>query len=133
MLGACSASGLAYLDAASHLCVHPAFGTWFALRALVVVDAEGPGPVLVRQLPCPFTPEQQQQIEQRVAELEVRRRCPAAAAAQLPLLRSCRCCCPAATAAAAAAAQLPPLLPSCRPGPPRAPPQPPPAACLPSA
>jgi methylmalonic aciduria homocystinuria type C protein len=35
------ASGLAYLSP-SHLSIHPAFGPWLALRAVVVVDTDGP-------------------------------------------------------------------------------------------
>ena len=44
-------AGLAWL-APSHLCVHPVFGPWIALRAAVVIDVEGPprGPAL--QPPC---------------------------------------------------------------------------------
>jgi len=36
-------AGLAWL-APSHLCVHPTFGPWIALRAAVVLDLEGPPP-----------------------------------------------------------------------------------------
>ena len=32
------AIGLAHLDAASHLCLHPKYGPWFSLRALLVFD-----------------------------------------------------------------------------------------------
>jgi hypothetical protein len=32
------AVGLAHLDAASHLCLHPKYGPWFSLRALLVFD-----------------------------------------------------------------------------------------------
>ena len=39
MQRAASAAGLAYLDAGSHLCLHPRFGPWFALRATLVFDA----------------------------------------------------------------------------------------------
>ena len=39
MQRAASAAGLAYLDAGSHLCLHPKFGPWFALRATLVFDA----------------------------------------------------------------------------------------------
>jgi methylmalonic aciduria homocystinuria type C protein len=35
------ASGLAYLSP-SHLSVHPVYGPWLALRAVIVVDADGP-------------------------------------------------------------------------------------------
>jgi hypothetical protein len=34
-------AGLAYL-APSHLCVHPVYGPWLALRALIIVDEDGP-------------------------------------------------------------------------------------------
>ncbi|MBK9072846.1 MAG: hypothetical protein IPL79_17875 [Myxococcales bacterium] len=36
------AAGLAYL-APSQLCIHPIYGPWFSLRALVVLDAPAPG------------------------------------------------------------------------------------------
>lgn len=32
------AVGMAHLDAASHLCLHPKYGPWFSLRALLVFD-----------------------------------------------------------------------------------------------
>jgi hypothetical protein len=35
---ALQAAGLAHLDAASHLCLHPKYGPWFSLRALLVFD-----------------------------------------------------------------------------------------------
>lgn len=38
---AAAVAGLAWL-APSHLCVHPTFGPWIALRAVVVFDADGP-------------------------------------------------------------------------------------------
>lgn len=41
MLRAAKASGLAYLDPTLHLCVHPLHGPWIALRAVVVLDADG--------------------------------------------------------------------------------------------
>ena len=45
-------SGLAYLSPA-HLAVHPHFGPWIALRAVVVVDVEGPsGPPPKMDAPC---------------------------------------------------------------------------------
>ncbi|WP_428263734.1 hypothetical protein [Haliangium sp.] len=45
-------SGLAYL-APSQLSVHPRYGPWIALRALVVVDREGPpGPAPTLAPPC---------------------------------------------------------------------------------
>lgn len=45
-------AGLAYLSP-SHLCVHATFGPWIALRAAVVVDADGPvDPPPEPQNPC---------------------------------------------------------------------------------
>jgi len=38
---AAAVAGLAYL-APSHLCVHPEYGPWIALRAVIVLDADGP-------------------------------------------------------------------------------------------
>jgi methylmalonic aciduria homocystinuria type C protein len=42
---------LAYL-APSHLCVHPTFGPWMALRAAIVIDVEGPSRLPQLQRPC---------------------------------------------------------------------------------
>lgn len=35
---ALQAIGLAHLDTASHLCLHPKYGPWFSLRAVLVFD-----------------------------------------------------------------------------------------------
>lgn len=72
MLRASHVSGLAYLDTASHLCMHPTYGPWFALRSLIIIDADGPDAADIQPLECPFTQHQQQQIEQRVAELKAK-------------------------------------------------------------
>jgi methylmalonic aciduria homocystinuria type C protein len=45
-------AGLAYL-APSHLSVHPVYGPWIALRAVVVIDVDGPpGPAPTLAPPC---------------------------------------------------------------------------------
>lgn len=44
-------AGLAYLTP-SHLSVHPIYGPWIALRAVVVVDADGPAEVPTLAAPC---------------------------------------------------------------------------------
>ena len=44
-------AGLAWL-APSHMCVHPTFGPWLALRAAVVIDVEGPPARLPIAAPC---------------------------------------------------------------------------------
>jgi methylmalonic aciduria homocystinuria type C protein len=44
-------AGLAWL-APSHVCVHPTFGPWIALRAAVVIDVEGPPPRAPLPPPC---------------------------------------------------------------------------------
>jgi hypothetical protein len=72
MLRASHVSGLAYLDKASHLCMHPTHGPWFALRSLIIIDADGPDAADIQPLGCPFTQDQQQQIEQSVAELKAK-------------------------------------------------------------
>lgn len=41
MLTAAEISGLAFHDDQTHLCVHPKFGPWFALRAVLVLDMPG--------------------------------------------------------------------------------------------
>jgi methylmalonic aciduria homocystinuria type C protein len=44
-------AGLAAL-APSHLCVHPTFGPWIALRAAIAVDVEGPAPAPATPRAC---------------------------------------------------------------------------------
>ena len=44
-------AGLAWL-APSHVCVHPVFGPWIALRAAVVIDVDGPAPRPPAAPPC---------------------------------------------------------------------------------
>jgi methylmalonic aciduria homocystinuria type C protein len=46
-----AAAGLAALGPA-HLCVHPTFGPWIALRAVVVLDAPPPEAVELTRSPC---------------------------------------------------------------------------------
>jgi methylmalonic aciduria homocystinuria type C protein len=38
--------------APSHMCVHPTFGPWMALRAAIVIDVEGPPPRAPIAPPC---------------------------------------------------------------------------------
>lgn len=45
------AAGLAYLTP-SHLSVHPIYGPWIALRAVVVIDVEGPAEPAPLAAPC---------------------------------------------------------------------------------
>lgn len=47
-------AGLAYL-APSHLSVHPVYGPWIALRAVVVVDQDGPPGPAALAAPCDCT------------------------------------------------------------------------------
>jgi methylmalonic aciduria homocystinuria type C protein len=47
-------AGLAYLTPA-HLSVHPVFGPWIALRAVVVIDREGPAEPTPLAAPCDCT------------------------------------------------------------------------------
>ena len=44
-------AGLAHLQP-SHLCVHPVFGPWIAMRAVIVLDAEGPSVPAPTAAPC---------------------------------------------------------------------------------
>ena len=44
-------AGLAWLSP-SHMCVHPVYGPWFALRAAVVLDVDGPPPRTPLSPPC---------------------------------------------------------------------------------
>jgi len=48
---AASVAGLAYL-APSHLCVHPVYGPWIALRAVIVLDEDGPARAPAIAPPC---------------------------------------------------------------------------------
>lgn len=54
MLRAAQLSGLAYYSSTTHLCMHPEYGPWFALRAVAVFDTNGPDPSNVSELPCPY-------------------------------------------------------------------------------
>lgn len=53
MMRAAQLSGLAYYSSTTHLCMHPEYGPWFALRAVAVFDVDGPDPAAFHQLPCP--------------------------------------------------------------------------------
>lgn len=53
MMRAAQLSGLAYYSSTTHLCMHPTYGPWFALRAVAVFDVDGPDPAAFSQLPCP--------------------------------------------------------------------------------
>jgi methylmalonic aciduria homocystinuria type C protein len=44
-------AGLAWLSP-SHMCIHPVYGPWFALRAAIVVDVDGPPPRPPLAPPC---------------------------------------------------------------------------------
>ncbi|GBG73028.1 hypothetical protein CBR_g12747 [Chara braunii] len=48
-------AGVAFLDQVSHLCLHPQFGPWFSLRAVLVFDLEPPT-IRPRELKNPLTP-----------------------------------------------------------------------------
>lgn len=56
-------SGFAYLDPNLHLCVHPQFGSWFSLRAVLLLPNECflPKPIEVDSL---VTQEEQEEIKQ---------------------------------------------------------------------
>ena len=43
MLRVAQLSGLAYYSSTTHLCMHPVYGPWFALRAVIVFDIPWPG------------------------------------------------------------------------------------------
>lgn len=43
MLRVAQLSGLAYYSSTTHLCMHPLYGPWFALRAVAVFDLPWPG------------------------------------------------------------------------------------------
>lgn len=54
MLRAAQLSGLAYYSSITHLCMHPKYGPWFALRAVAVFDCDGTIARGFQQLPCPY-------------------------------------------------------------------------------
>lgn len=45
-----AAAGLAWLSS-SHMCIHPTYGPWFALRAAIVIDVDGPAQPPARLAP----------------------------------------------------------------------------------
>lgn len=64
MQDAAAASGAAYFDPESHLCIHPKYGPWISYRAIVVFFAES-NSVNNRKIPppppplgCPLSPEE---------------------------------------------------------------------------
>lgn len=64
MMRAAQLSGLAYYSSTTHLCMHPRYGPWFALRAVAVFDVDGPDPSAFTQLPCPHPDLEAQAAEQ---------------------------------------------------------------------
>lgn len=57
------AAGLADLDQQTHLCLHPKFGSWFALRCVLVFDGiEYIGP-RKPQLTYPLTPSTREYVK----------------------------------------------------------------------
>lgn len=50
---AAAAAGMAYLDTTTHLALHPTYGQWFSLRALILVDRllRSPGPYFPMECP----------------------------------------------------------------------------------
>eukprot|EP00877_Chromochloris_zofingiensis_P014264 jgi/Chrzof1/9091/Cz03g35220.t1 len=68
MLRAAHFSGLAYHSTITHLCMHPVFGPWFALRAVVVFDLDCPDDISCQQLSCPW-PELEQEAADKMNEL----------------------------------------------------------------
>eukprot|EP00878_Enallax_costatus_P028386 GHUV01030660.1.p1 GENE.GHUV01030660.1~~GHUV01030660.1.p1 ORF type:complete len:252 (+),score=35.70 GHUV01030660.1:164-919(+) len=71
MLRVAQLSGLAYYSTTTHLCTHPFFGPWFALRAVAVIDCEAPVLDSCSQLPCPY-PELEQQAAVEMRNLEAK-------------------------------------------------------------
>lgn len=64
MMRAAQLSGLAFYSSTTHLCMHPRYGPWFALRAVAVFDVDGPDPLGFTQLPCPHPDLEAQAAEQ---------------------------------------------------------------------
>ena len=54
-------SGLAYFNKASHLCIHPHFGAWFSLRALIIFNEDV-------ETPCEFVSELTNPVSDEVEE-----------------------------------------------------------------
>ena len=55
MQRAAQCAGLAHLDPSTHLSIHPTVGAWLSLRAVVVVDLPGVGPVPPPPLESPLS------------------------------------------------------------------------------
>lgn len=68
MMRAAQLSGLAYYSNTTHLCMHQEYGPWFALRAVAVIDVDGPDPAAFSQLPCPY-PDVEAEAAQQVGWL----------------------------------------------------------------
>lgn len=69
MLRIAQLSGLAYYSSTTHLCMHPTYGPWFALRAVAVFDCDGPDSGSSLQLPCPH-PELEAEAAAEMLRLE---------------------------------------------------------------
>ncbi|KAG2488315.1 hypothetical protein HYH03_013165 [Edaphochlamys debaryana] len=67
LLRAANCAGLAYLDNDLHLCLHPTFGPWIGLRAVVVLDAPA-GPDVGRPLSDPIPAKLRMQLQAAMAE-----------------------------------------------------------------
>lgn len=65
MMRAAQHSGLAYYSNTTHLCMHPTYGPWFALRAVAVFNTDGPDPAGFSQLQCPY-PDLEAEAAQKV-------------------------------------------------------------------
>jgi len=69
MLLASHVSGLAFRNDACHLCIHPVYGPWLGLRAVVVFDADGSDFATRKPLEDPTAPEVSLIIHDKVQQL----------------------------------------------------------------
>ena len=61
MQRAAECAGLAHLDPSTHLSIHPTFGAWLSLRAVVVLDLPGLGHVPPAPLASPLSDEEREE------------------------------------------------------------------------
>ncbi|KND02904.1 uncharacterized protein SPPG_01984 [Spizellomyces punctatus DAOM BR117] len=66
----CHLSGTAYRNPNCFLCVHPIHGPWMALRAVIVLDMDGPSPDEAFEEPTNPYPEGDEAVRERCSKLQ---------------------------------------------------------------
>ncbi|KAJ3040612.1 hypothetical protein HDV00_010637 [Rhizophlyctis rosea] len=65
----CHISSLAYYSRSGYLCIHPEHGPWMAMRAVIVVDIDGPDDPLEFDVPHNPIPGRDAEIEQMIKDI----------------------------------------------------------------